>query len=49
MKKKKTRSPDVPKPYEAPECESVPTLSSGTLCGSNSGSNEKFNESDYWF
>lgn len=48
MKRKKTRSPDVPKPYEAPECESVSTLSSGMLCSSASGNNEHFQEIIYW-
>lgn len=49
MKKQKSRCPDLPELYEAPECESVQTLSSGPLCGSTSGSNEKFNEKSFWF
>lgn len=47
MKHTKQRSPDVPWPYEAPECTVLQTSPETVFC--NSGSNEDFNEIPYSF
>lgn len=47
MKHTKQRSPDVPWPYESPECTILQTSSAETLCAS--GGNEDFNEIPYSF
>ena len=47
MKHTKQRSPDVPWPYEAPECTLLLTSPENVFCAS--GSNEDFNEIPYDF
>lgn len=42
---KKTRfTPDVPNPYEAPDCTMLPVSPSGLLCASETAQNEGFDE-----